>query len=89
MFVKIGKLSAGQVGVGDSCDGKYLSCQCDPKLVSCASTKPDREQAAAANTKAAAVMANIYILPPIVLILVRYRETAAEENIPAVPVRQA
>ena len=30
---------AGQVGVGDSCDGKYASCQCDPALVSCASNQ--------------------------------------------------
>ena len=28
---------AGQVGVGDSCGGKYASCKCDPALVSCAS----------------------------------------------------
>ena len=30
---------AGQVGVGESCDGKYASCQCDPKLVSCSSVQ--------------------------------------------------
>ena len=30
---------AGQVGVGESCDGKYASCQCDPALVSCASNQ--------------------------------------------------
>ena len=28
---------AGQVGVGDSCNGQYQSCQCDPALVSCTS----------------------------------------------------
>ena len=28
---------AGQVGVGDSCNGQYQSCQCDPTLVSCTS----------------------------------------------------
>ena len=27
---------AGQVGVGESCGGKYASCKCDPALVSCA-----------------------------------------------------
>lgn len=26
---------SGQIGVGDSCDGKYTSCQCDPALLSC------------------------------------------------------
>ena len=26
---------AGQVGVGESCDGKYASCKCDPNLISC------------------------------------------------------
>ena len=26
---------AGQVGVGDSCDGKYASCKCDPNFESC------------------------------------------------------
>ena len=26
---------AGQVGVGESCDGQYASCQCDPALVAC------------------------------------------------------
>ena len=30
---------AGQVGVGDSCGGKYASCKCDPALVSCASNQ--------------------------------------------------
>ena len=30
---------AGQIGVGDSCGGKYASCKCDPKLVSCASNQ--------------------------------------------------
>ena len=30
---------AGQVGVGESCDGKYASCQCAPKLVSCSSVQ--------------------------------------------------
>ena len=30
---------AGQVGVGESCGGKYASCKCDPKLVSCASNQ--------------------------------------------------
>ena len=30
---------AGQIGVGESCDGKYASCQCDPKLVSCSSVQ--------------------------------------------------
>lgn len=25
----------GQVGIGDSCDGKYATCKCDPALVSC------------------------------------------------------
>ena len=30
---------AGQVGVGESCDGQYASCQCDPALVSCASNQ--------------------------------------------------
>ena len=30
---------AGQVGVGESCGGKYASCQCDPALVSCASNQ--------------------------------------------------
>ena len=30
---------AGQVGVGESCGGKYASCQCDPKLVSCSSVQ--------------------------------------------------
>ena len=28
---------AGQVGVGDSCNGRYASCKCDPSLVSCSS----------------------------------------------------
>ena len=28
---------AGQVGVGDSCDGKYASCKCDPNLKTCSS----------------------------------------------------
>ena len=31
--------SAGQVGVGDSCGGKYASCKCDPNLISCPSNK--------------------------------------------------
>lgn len=26
---------AGQVGLGDGCNGMYASCQCDPNLVSC------------------------------------------------------
>ena len=26
---------AGQVGIGDNCDGKYASCQCDPALLAC------------------------------------------------------
>ena len=30
---------AGQVGVGDSCGGKYASCKCDPALISCASNQ--------------------------------------------------
>ena len=30
---------AGQVGVGDSCNGQYASCQCDPALISCPSNK--------------------------------------------------
>ena len=30
---------AGQVGVGESCGGKYATCQCDPALVSCASNQ--------------------------------------------------
>ena len=30
---------AGQVGVGDSCGGKYASCKCAPALVSCASNQ--------------------------------------------------
>ena len=29
----------GQVGVGDSCGGKYASCKCDPALISCASNQ--------------------------------------------------
>ncbi len=29
--------SAGQVGVGESCDGKYASCKCDPNLKACSS----------------------------------------------------
>ena len=28
---------AGQVGVGESCDGQYASCQCDPALKTCSS----------------------------------------------------
>ena len=28
---------AGQVGEGDSCDGKYASCKCDPNLKTCSS----------------------------------------------------
>ena len=28
---------AGQVGVGDSCGGKYASCKCDPNLKTCSS----------------------------------------------------
>ena len=31
--------SAGQIGVGESCGGKYASCKCDPALVSCASNQ--------------------------------------------------
>ena len=30
---------AGQVGVGDACEGKYASCKCDPNLISCASNQ--------------------------------------------------
>ena len=30
---------AGQVGVGESCGGKYAFCKCDPALVSCASNQ--------------------------------------------------
>ena len=30
---------AGQVGVGDSCGGKYASCKCDPALINCASNQ--------------------------------------------------
>ena len=30
---------AGQVGVGDSCNGKYKTCQCSPSLVTCASNQ--------------------------------------------------
>ena len=29
--------SAGQVGVGESCDGKYASCKCGPNLKACSS----------------------------------------------------
>ena len=29
----------GQVGVGDSCEGKYISCKCDTSLISCPSNK--------------------------------------------------
>ena len=28
---------AGQVGVGESCNGQYASCQCDPALLACSS----------------------------------------------------
>ena len=28
---------AGQVGVGEACNGQYASCQCDPALVACSS----------------------------------------------------
>ncbi len=28
---------AGQVGEGESCDGKYASCKCDPTLIACSS----------------------------------------------------
>ena len=29
--------AAGQVGVGESCGGKYASCKCDPALKTCSS----------------------------------------------------
>ena len=79
---------AGQVGVGDSCGGKYASCKCDPALVSCASNQIG-QGASCGGKYQSCVCKSEYIYNSSNCTSPRYREPVAGANTPAAPVRRA
>ncbi len=78
---------AGQIGVGESCDEMYASANATPLWLPVRPKENGTGAECGGKYQSCVCKRNINILLPTVLIRVRYRGTAAADNIPTVSVR--